>query len=293
MREAPFRVEPLEESSLAAATALLAESCAFERAGVVAHEKLFGASPVAKGWAAGAWEGDALAGVASGAGKWLRVLAIAPAYRKRGASRALLDHAVKCAKKSGADVLRAGDQPGNYLAPGVDARDKATLLWLERQGFTHVGENRNLIVPLAGNVHATAANAAARAEALTALGYEIRRATAADAAAVEALAKTFTRGWAFEAARGDVFLAFHAGEPVAFAAHDGNNRGLGWFGPAGTLAAHRGKGVGAALLAACLVELAAAGHAETEIAWVGPKTFYEKSAGVARERTFIALERRI
>ena len=293
MRDAPFRVVPLDESSLDAATALLAESCAFERAGIVAREKLFGASPIAKGWAAGAWDGDALAAVASGAGKWLRVLAVAPAHRKRGASRALLDHAVQRARKSGASVLRACDQPGNYLAPGVDARDTASLVWLERQGFTRVGENRNLVVPLAGNPHATPANAAALADALRASGYEIRRATPGDAAIVEALAKTFTRGWALEAARGDVFLAMHAGEAVAFAAHDGNNRGLGWFGPAGTLTPHRGKGVGAALLAACLAELAAAGHAETEIAWVGPKAFYEKSAGVARERIFVVLERRI
>lgn len=292
MRATPFRVEPLDESSLSSATDLLAASCAFERAAAVAREKLFGESPV-KGWAAGAWEGTTLAAVASGAGKWLRVLAVAPAQRKKGAARALLDHAVQRARKAGESVLRAGDQPGNYLAPGVDVRDVATLDWLERQGFTRIGENRNLIVPLAGNTHATTANAATLAEALRAAGYDVRKAAAADADAVAKLAKTFTRGWAFEAARGDVFVARHAGEPVAFAAHDGNNRGLGWFGPAGTLAPHRGKGLGSALLAACLAEMSAAGHAEAEIAWVGPKTFYEKSAGVARVRVFAVLERKV
>ena len=39
-----------------------------------------------------------------------------------------------------------------------------------------------------------------------------------------------------------------AGQLAAFSAHGGNNHGLGWFGPAGTLDEHRGEGLGAAFI---------------------------------------------
>ena len=42
------------------ATRVLADSCAFDRADVVAREKLFGAGPTGTPQAIGAWDGDAL-----------------------------------------------------------------------------------------------------------------------------------------------------------------------------------------------------------------------------------------
>jgi hypothetical protein len=80
-----------------------------------------------------------------------------------------------------------------------------------------------------------------------------------------------------------------AGELAAFAAHDGNNSGLGWFGPAGTLDPHRRRGLGEALLVACLVDVAATGLAQCTVAWVGPRDFYERAAGIAGERRFVVL----
>ena len=80
------------------------------------------------------------------------------------------------------------------------------------------------------------------------------------------------------------------GAYAGFAAHDGNNRGLGWFGPTGTWPAHRGKGLGEAVLLACLVDVAAE-HARCEIAWIGPRPFYEKAAGIVDERHFVVLQR--
>ena len=75
-------------------------------------------------------------------------------------------------------------------------------------------------------------------------------------------------------------------EIAAFAAHDANNTGLGWFGPMGTLESHRKRGLGEALLLASLADIA---QDETEIAWVGPVEFYERTVGVLRERRFAVL----
>ena len=76
--------------------------------------------------------------------------------------------------------------------------------------------------------------------------------------------------------------------PAAFAAIDGNNTGLGWFGPAGTWPAHRGKGLGEHLLLRCLVD-AADDHDVCEVAWIGPRAFYERVAGTAGGRRFVVL----
>jgi len=72
--------------------------------------------------------------------------------------------------------------------------------------------------------------------------------------------------------------------------HDGNNRGLGWFGPTGTWPAHRGRRLGEALLMACLADVAEH-HARCEVAWIGPRAFYDKVAGIAGERRFVVLRR--
>jgi GNAT superfamily N-acetyltransferase len=87
-----------------------------------------------------------------------------------------------------------------------------------------------------------------------------------------------------------VHVALKDGQYCAFAAHDGNNSGLGWFGPTGTWPAHRGQGLGEALLVACLVDVAAE-HARCEVAWIGPRPFYEKVAGIVEDRHFVVLKK--
>jgi len=128
-------------------------------------------------------------------------------------------------------------------------------------------------------------------------GYEVRRARRDEHALLDAVARDFGGAWPFELARAlahapapavHVATAADSGAYCAFAAHDGNNMGLGWFGPTGTWPAHRGQGLGEATLMACLVDVAAE-HARCEVAWIGPRPFYEKVAGIASERRFIAM----
>ena len=290
-------VAPLDRSHLAAAARVLAGACAFDRAAEVAEEKLFEPGPHGAPRALGVWADGGLAGVAAVCGRWLRVLAVTPPARGRGIGGALLAACEDLARGAGEPRLRTVDEPGNYLAPGIDERNTGAIAWLERRGYARVGEPRcNVLIAVRDNPRVSAARAAELAAAAAARGYEIRRARGDEHALAAAVAGEFGGAWPFELLRalgGDppgvhVAIERATGAYCAFAAHDGNNRGLGWFGPTGTWPAHRGKGLGEALLLACLVDVAAA-HARCEVAWIGPRPFYDKAAGIVDERRFVVL----
>jgi len=290
-----MRIAPLDRAQLAAAAAVLAEACAFDAAGEVAAEKLFEPAPAGPARAFGAWDGGELVGVAAVSSRWLRVLAVAPRARARGAGTGLLEACEAAARAAGEVTLRALDQPGNYLAPGIDERNTDTIAWLERRGWRRQGEPRvDVLIDVRENPRVTAARAAQLAEGARARGYELRRARADETALLDAVATEFGGAWPWELARALAFepagvhVALRDGAYCAFAAHDGNNRGLGWFGPTGTWPAHRGQGLGEALLLACLVDVGAI-HARCEVAWIGPRPFYEKAAGIVDERRFVVL----
>ncbi|HEX3758604.1 MAG TPA: GNAT family N-acetyltransferase [Kofleriaceae bacterium] len=292
-----MRVGPLDRSALPETIAVLAAACAFDRAAEVAEEKLFGAGPRGEPRALGAWEGAELVGVAAVADNRIRVLAVAPAARRRGAGGALLAACEAAARDAGQTMLRTLDQPGNYLAPGIDERNVETVAWLERRGWRRLAEPRlNVRIDVQGNPRVSAARAAELAAAAAARGYEVRRARPDERGLLDAVAAEFGGAWPFELARAlggeppGVHVAVQDGAYCGFAAHDGNNRGLGWFGPTGTWPAHRGRGLGEALLMACLVDVAAR-HAQCEVAWIGPRPFYDKVAGVAADRRFVVLTR--
>lgn len=293
----PVRVGPLDRSSLPEATAVLAAGCDFDRAADVADEKLFGAAPSGSPQALGAWQGDALIGVASVAADRIRVLAVTPGARGRGAGSALLDACVATARAGGQTMLRTLDQPGNYLAPGIDERNTEAIDWLARRGWRrHAAIRSNVLIDVRGNPRVSAARAGELAAAAASRGYQVGRAGAGEADLLAAVAGEFGGAWPFELERalgGDppgVHVALDGSGYCAFAAHDGNNRGLGWFGPTGTWPAHRGQGLGEALLVACLVDVAVH-HARCEVAWIGPRPFYDKVAGIAAERSFVVLSR--
>ena len=283
---------------LAGATGVLAGACTFDRAGIVADEKLFGPGPGATTpQAFGCWDGDKLVGVAAICANRVRVLGVIPTARGRGAGSALLAACESAAKAAGQTVLRSLDQPGNYLAPGIDERNADTIAWLQRRGWAISGEPRaNVLIDVRGNPKVSADRVIALTAAVAQHGYEARRARPDETALLDAVTTEFGGAWPFELARAlehspvGVHVALKDGAYCAFAAHDGNNRGLGWFGPTGTWPAHRGQGLGEVLLVACLVDVAAH-HAQCEVAWIGPRPFYAKVAGIAADRRFLLLTR--
>jgi GNAT superfamily N-acetyltransferase len=294
-----MRTTPLDHTQLAAAELVLADACAFDRATEVAEEKLFAPAPAGPALAFGAWQDRELVGVAAVSGRWLRVLAVVPPARRRGAGSALLAACELAASGAGEAQLRALDQPGNYLAPGIDERNTYAIGWLERRGFVRVGDSRsNVLIDVRGNPRVSAERAGQLAERARAAGYEIRRARQGERSLIDAVASDFGGAWPWELARAlevdppGVHVATYRDAYCAFAAHDGNNQGLGWFGPTGTWPAHRGKGLGEALLLACLVDVAEH-HPRCEVAWIGPRAFYDKVAGIAAERRFVPLVRQL
>lgn len=291
------KIAPLDHAQLAQAELVLADACPFDRATDVAEEKLFSPGPTAPALAFGAWDGDALVGVAAVSARWLRLVAVIPRARKQGAGSALLAACEDTARASGETTLRTLDQPGNYLAPGIDERNSYAIAWLERRGYQRHAEPRtNILIAVRGNPRVSAARAAELAAAAATKGYEIRRASSDERALLDAVAGEFGGAWPFELERAlghepaGVHVATRDGAYCAFAAHDGNNRGLGWFGPTGTWPAHRGKGLGEAVLLACLVDVGTE-HGRCEVAWIGPRPFYDKAAGIVDERRFVLLTR--
>lgn len=313
-------IRPLERADSDQARAVLAAACSWDRAAEVADELLFGDGAQHPARALATTIADTIVALAVVSGPWLRVLAVHPEQRHLGVGTALLTAAERLLAQAVNRVaapsapmpapltIRVMDQPGNYLAPGVDVRNRQTIEWLKRRGYRVSGENCNLLVALRDNPRVSEHRTAELASRCT--GYRIRRAHIDDrdwlAAAV---AEQFSPAWAFEVARAlsmepsGVHIAVVDSAPAngpadrpqvaGFAAHDANNRGLGWFGPAGTWPQHRRRGLGQALLCACLTDVAQAGHDICEIAWIGPRAFYERTVGVCGERRFARLRKDI
>jgi GNAT superfamily N-acetyltransferase len=286
----------LAPAQLDEARALVSEALPWDPfAAQVLEEKLFGGDAGRPSLVLGAREAGSLVGLLAAAGRWIKLLVVARAARRRGTGGALFDAALRFAGPNA--KLRVADHPGNYLTPGVDPRYTEGLAFLRKQGFVKGDEVCNLRVRLRENPLTTRARGEELGGRCRAAGYRIRRGLASDGAALDQMvAATFSRAQAHEIARAlevdGVHLALdEGGAIVAFAAHDGNNRGLGWFGPAGTLAAHRGRGLGECLLVHCMADVAERGQEETIVAWVGPIDFYRRAVGAEIERRFVTLER--
>jgi GNAT superfamily N-acetyltransferase len=93
----------------------------------------------------------------------------------------------------------------------------------------------------------------------------------------------FSEAWASEAdvafARQPVscFIAIKDKHLLGFACHDATCRNF--FGPTGVDPEARGKGIGAALLFACLEAMRSQGYGYAIIGGVGPADFYAKTVG--------------
>lgn len=295
-------LRPLLLTDLPQAIALLRAACEFDSADIVAEEKLFGTAPYAEGvQSIAALHHDQLVGVAAIDGNRIRLLAVAPAARGHGIGAALLAWCEQHARAAGHPRIWALGQAGNYLAPGIDTRNQPTLDWLQRRRWHASSDIRtNLIVATHDNPQVSPVRGRALADEAATRGYQIRRARHDETRLLDAIAAEFGGAWPFEVERAlhwqkndlavGVHVATRGDDYCAFAAHNGNNTGLGWFGPAGTWPAHRGHRLGEAVLIACLLDVAA-DQSTCEIAWIGPEPFYQKSCGILGRRTFVAMSR--
>jgi GNAT superfamily N-acetyltransferase len=226
----------------------------------VSEEKCFGAgvagAPEVRVW------GD-FAGVSVTCGRWLRILAVDRAQRGRGIGTALL----RDAEERGATIIAA--EAGNYFTPGVMEPG-----FFEKRGYAVTVETQNLVtteLPRESVLRPTA-----NGPRPTVLAF---------------VRKHFGEIWSFEAARGRLFHIERNGDVAGFAAHDANNQGLGFFGPAGVAPEHRGHGFGSALLLACLADARTLGYERVIIPWADAVDFYVKACGARVAHRFFVLRK--
>ena len=115
-------------------------------------------------------------------------------------------------------------------------------------------------------------------------GIDIRRVLVAEKYFVANFAREhFTEHWvsevevAFAHQPPACFIAVYEGEVVGFACYDTTAKGF--FGPTGVDEAQRGKGIGKALLLACLHALWNEGYIYGIIGGAGPVDFYTRAVG--------------
>jgi GNAT superfamily N-acetyltransferase len=115
-------------------------------------------------------------------------------------------------------------------------------------------------------------------------GVDIRRALVVEKHLVLPwVGRLFSQGWvsecdgAFARLPAACFIATQDNVLIGFACYDVEWKGI--FGPMGVSEEARGKGVGAALLLACLHDMVAQGYAYAVIGWAGPQEFYTKICG--------------
>jgi mycothiol synthase len=238
----------------------------------VAEEKCFGAG--VSGDAEVRIYGD-FAGVSVTGAKSLRILAVDREQRHRGIGSALLGDA----EARGARIVAA--EPGNYFTPGVVASDSATIKFFAHRGYKEIARTQNLVAGANGE-----------------WGAGVFRATNATRDRVLGFIENeFGRIWRFEsshACENDPATLVYVeveGEIAGFAAHEANNRGLGFFGPTGVARAHRGRGLGALLLRASLADLHRLGYERIIIPWTDAIDFYRKSCGATVDAHFITMAR--
>jgi GNAT superfamily N-acetyltransferase len=225
--------------------------------GRVAEEKCFGAGvagpPEVRVW------GD-FAGVSVTCGAWLRILAVDRAQRGRGIGTALLRDA------EARGVTGIGAEAGNYFTPGVlEGQER----WFVKRGYKETARTQNLET--------------------TDLPHTGQPATDNRQPVLDFIRRTFGDIWAFEASKGRLFHTEANNEITGFAAHDANNRGLGFFGPTGVAPAHRGKGLGTILLRACLADARRRGYTRVVIPWTDAIDFYAKACGARVAHRFVVL----
>ncbi len=221
---------------------------------------------------------------------YVTVVAVADGHRRHGLGRRLLSALEDAALARGATTIQAGGSAPRYWWPGVDTADRDASAFFEGCGYARPDDAvaTNLAVDLAA--HRDLVRVAPSAQV------PMRRLTAEEWPAFEAwMRETWGDTWAAEAGAAlrrrpvSCFVAVEDQTYLGFAAYDTNR--AGWFGPMGSSPAARGRGIGAALLRACLSSYLDAGRTDCEIAWVGPVDFYARTVGAVPGRTFAALRK--
>jgi N-acetylglutamate synthase-like GNAT family acetyltransferase len=224
---------------------------------------------------------------------YIKLLCVDSNERRKGYARSLYQNIEQKMKQQQVKLIRVYESFPNYFMPGIDPFYTEAVCFFERLGFKKFGDTSNLIADLSIEKFDTDADE----KNLLKEKIIIRRAEEKDKQKMfDWIEKNFP-AWhgevssAFQNNPITLFIAEREGNITAFSAHEGNNKGTGWFGPMGTDSSLRGKGVGGILLKKCLQDMKEMGFVKAIIPWVGPIPFYMHYANAKVERIFWRYEK--
>ena len=226
---------------------------------------------------------------------YIKFLAVHPDYRRKGIAKEIYTQIEKGITQENINKIRLVESWPNYYMPGIDPFYTEAVAFFERLDYVKVGDAANLICDLESQNFDTKdeeKNAKTK-------NIEIKRAERSDTDALMKWTAQNFKAWRFEIGNAlknepiSVHIAKLDNEVIAFSAHEGNNPGLGWFGPVGTSEAARGKGVGGILLKRCLQDMKDAGYKEAIIPWVAHIPFYMHYINSKVNRIFWRYEKKL
>lgn len=239
---------------------------------------------------------------------YIKLMAVDKSNRRQGIAGALYEQLEGSFISDNVEVVRIYDVPKNYFMPGIDPRYTEAVCFAIRMGFKRFGDACNMIV----NLDESSWDTTKKETALLNHGIEIKRAKVHDKQNVIDFVKDGWALWkheietAFKDDPPSIHVAYlHArlprhggqaarqGEIMAFSAHNGNNKGTGWFGPMGTHPDLRGKGIGSILLLRCLYDMKQMGQKRAIIPWVDHIDFYAHHANARVDRVFWRYEKQL
>jgi ribosomal protein S18 acetylase RimI-like enzyme len=226
---------------------------------------------------------------------YIKLLCVDAAFRRKGLGTLLHKEVLEKLKSSGVKIIRVYESFPNYFMPGIDKNYSAALSFFENAGYKKFSETANLSADLSVQYFDTQNKEAT----LKTKGISFRRATENDKEEIAQFIHKNFRAWleeVFETLKNNpvtLFIAEKNEKIIAFCAHEGNNKGTGWFGPMGTKENFRGIGLGAVLLKKSLFDLKNMGYQKAIIPWVGPVQFYMQNCNCKVERIFFRYEKKL
>ena len=225
---------------------------------------------------------------------YIKLMAVGEKYRRQGLAKSMYAQLEASFVKQNVDIVRIYDVPLNYWMPGIDPKYTPALCWVMRLGFKRFGDASNLLVDLNQDW-----GTSVQEKKLTVENIEILRAKPGDKQLILDFIKDEWAIWsnevemAFKDDPPSIHMALVKGKVKAFAAHNANNKGTGWFGPMGTHSDLRGKGIGAILLKRCLNDMKETGIKHSIIPWAAHIDFYAWHANAEVQRIFWRFEKHL
>ena len=233
---------------------------------------------------------------------WITLFAVRPGSRRRGAATALFDRLEETLREMGKTTVLVGPYVPNWWVPGVDEREYPQAVgFLKARGYAEVARplsmDSDLVAyrrpPWVSEKESALREAGVcfrdfRPEIIPALFEFLKREFPGDWQ--RHLRSTCQRILQGESSPRQVQVAVEDGRVVGFAHYEGER-----FGPFGTAAALRGKGIGAVLLCRTIEAMRETGLHNAYFLWTSDDSarLYASAAGFRESRRFVLMKKEL